>query len=47
LQIQAAVKANLALKYEEVGGKPVTSYMGIPIRKCDNLINTEALVLTI
>lgn len=47
LQIQAAVKANLALKYEEVGGKPVTSYMGIPIKRCDQILNSEALVLTI
>ncbi len=47
LQIQAIAKTNLALKYEEVGGKPVTSYMGIPIKRCDAIINTEALVLTI
>jgi hypothetical protein len=47
LQIQAAVKSNLALKYEEVGGKPVTSYMGIPIKRCDALLNTEALAVTI
>ncbi len=47
LQIQAAVKNNLALKYEEVGGKPVTSYMGIPIKRCDAILNTEAEVLTI
>jgi len=47
LQQQAAVKANLALKYEEVGGKPVTKFMGIPIRRCDALLNTEAEVLTI
>ena len=47
LQIQAAAKTNLALKYEEVGGKPVTSFMGVPIKRCDALINTEAEVLTI
>lgn len=47
LQIQAAAKTNLALKYEEVGGKPVTSFMGIPIKRCDALLNTEAEVLTI
>jgi hypothetical protein len=47
LQQQAAVKANLALRYEEVGGKPVTRFMGIPIRRCDALLNTEAEVLTI
>lgn len=47
LQIQAAVKSNLALKYEEVGGKPVTTFMGIPIKRCDAILNTEANVLTI
>ncbi len=47
LQIQGAAKTNLALKYEEVGGKPVTSYMGIPIKRCDAILNTEANVLTI
>ncbi len=47
LQIQASVKSNLALKYEEVGGRPVTSYMGIPIKRCDAILNTEAEVLTI
>jgi len=47
LQQQAAVKANAALRYEEVGGKPITRYMGIPIKRCDAIINTEAEVLTI
>ncbi len=47
LQIQASVKTNLALKYEEVGGRPVTSYLGIPFRRCDSILNTEALVVTI
>lgn len=47
LQLQAIAKSCLALKYEEVGGKPVTSYMGIPIKRCDKLINTEALVVTV
>jgi len=47
LQQQAAVKANLALRYEEVGGRPVTRFMGIPIKRCDALLNTEAEVLTI
>jgi hypothetical protein len=47
LQIQAAAKSNAALKYEEAGGKPVTSYMGIPIKRCDALLNTEALAVTI
>ncbi len=47
LQIQGAAKSNLALKYEEVGGVPKTSYLGIPIKRCDAILNTEANVLTI
>ena len=47
LQQQAWVKANLALNYSEVGGKPVTSFLGIPIKRCDAILNTEAEVLTI
>lgn len=47
LQQQAQVKTNLALKYEEVGGRPVTKFMGIPIRRCDAILNTEADVSSI
>jgi len=47
LQLQAIAKSNLALKYDEVGGKPVTSFMGVPIKRCDALVNTEAVALTI
>jgi len=47
LQIKAATNTNTALKYEEIGGKPVTSFMGIPFRRCDAILNTEALVVTI
>ena len=47
LHIQQAVKSNLALSLHEVGGRPVVHYLGIPIRRVDALINTEALVLTI
>ena len=47
LQIKAATNTNTALKYEEIGGKPVTQFMGIPFRRSDAILNTEALVLTI
>lgn len=47
LQIQANAQSNLALKYEEVGGKPVTKYMGIPIKRCDAILNTEAAVVSV
>ena len=44
LQLQAIAKTVLALKYDEVEGKPKTSFMGIPIKRCDALLNTEAVV---
>jgi len=47
LQQQAQVKSNLALSYSEVGGSPLTTFMRIPIRRCDAILNTEAEVLTI
>jgi hypothetical protein len=34
----------LCLKVTEVDGQPITSFRGIPIRRCDALINTEAAV---
>jgi hypothetical protein len=47
LHAQRAVKSNVALTLDEVGGKQVLSYLGIPIHRCDALINTEAVALTI
>jgi hypothetical protein len=50
LTIKAMAKTNTALTYREGAGedaKPVTSFMGIPIKRVDALLNTEALVLTI
>ncbi len=47
LQIQAISKSILALKYDEVEGRPKTTFMGIPIKRNDAILNTEANVLTI
>jgi hypothetical protein len=44
LDIQALNKTNVLLKYEEWDGKPVTTFRGIPIRTCDQILNTEARV---
>jgi hypothetical protein len=44
LQLQARVQPNLALSYEEYAGRKVAKFMGIPIRRCDALVNTEAAV---
>jgi hypothetical protein len=45
LDIQALNKTNVLLKMEEFDGKPVTSFRGIPIRTCDQLLNTEARIV--
>jgi hypothetical protein len=42
LDIQALNKQNVLLQMEQFDGKPVTSFRGIPIRTCDQLLNTEA-----
>ena len=44
LNLQAANRSTLALKVDEVGGKPVTSFWGVPIRQVDAIRNTEAKV---
>lgn len=35
---------NSTLRVEEIGGKPVTTFLGIPIRVTDAILNTEAIV---
>jgi len=40
----AANKANVNLTIETVGGKPQTQFWGYPIRRCDSILNTEAVV---
>jgi hypothetical protein len=35
---------NVRLSVKEVEGKEVMSYRGMPLRECDALLNTEALV---
>ena len=45
LDIQALNKTNVLLNFAEWDGKPVTTFRGIPIRTCDQLLNTEARVV--
>lgn len=45
LDIQAMQKTNALLTTETRDGKPYTSFRGIPIRICDQLLNTEARVV--
>lgn len=35
---------NSTLKIENIGGQPVTTFLGIPIRMSDALLNTEAII---
>lgn len=44
LQIQARATPNVTLTYDQWEGKRVTSFMGIPIRRCDAILSTEAAV---
>lgn len=45
LDIQAFNKTNLQLSISEVEGfGPVTKFMGIPVRRCDAILNNESLV---
>lgn len=44
LDIMALEKTNVQLSIDEYDGKPITRFHGIPIRKCDVILNTEAQV---
>lgn len=45
LDIKAYNKSNVQLTIEKLeGGAPITRFMGIPIRRCDAILNTESLV---
>jgi hypothetical protein len=44
LRLQALATANATLTVESVAGKPVTMLGGIPIRRTDALLNTEAVI---
>lgn len=44
LKIQALNKSNAALSVQEALGQVTTSFLGVPLRKCDQILNTEAAV---
>ena len=45
LEVKALNRFNAFLKYEDLGdGKSMTKLMGIPVHRCDALMNTEAAV---
>jgi hypothetical protein len=37
-------KTNVLLRIEEFHGKPITTFRGIPVRTCDAILGTEAVV---
>ncbi len=45
LRRQIANKDNVNLTLDNVGGKQVVSFDGIPVRRCDAILNTEARVV--
>ncbi|MEG1825113.1 MAG: hypothetical protein RRY12_10785 [Cloacibacillus sp.] len=44
LDLQAQSKTNVYLTSKEVAGEEVTSFRGIPIRQCDAILDTEAVI---
>jgi hypothetical protein len=44
LKIQALNKSNAALSIEEALGQFTVKFLGVPIRKCDAILNTEAQI---
>jgi hypothetical protein len=44
LRLQMLNKSNVNLSLEEVAGKKVLAFDGIPVRRCDAILNTEAAV---
>lgn len=44
LDLQVQAKTNLVLTYADVEGKKVLTYRGIPIRECEQILDTEAVV---
>jgi hypothetical protein len=45
LDIKAYNKSNVNLTIRELeNGKSLTTFMGIPIRRCDKILNSESIV---
>jgi len=44
LRIQMNEKSNVHLSLDEVAGKKVLTFDGIPVRRCDKILNTESVV---
>ena len=44
LHKQAMAKTNVNLTLDEYAGKPIVKFLGIPIKSCSEILNTEAKV---
>jgi hypothetical protein len=45
LDLQTLKQTNMNVKYDtDVHGKPIMTFRGIPVRKCEAILNTEATV---
>lgn len=44
LQLQAMNKENVHLTIDQIGGKPVVSFLGIPVRTCNKIVCNEDAV---
>lgn len=45
LRIQMNEKSNVHLSLDEVAGKKVLTFDGIPVRRCDKILNTEGQII--
>ncbi|MFA6294454.1 MAG: major capsid protein, partial [Victivallales bacterium] len=45
LRNQILAKSNVNLSFENVGGKRITAFDGIPVRRCDQILSTEATIV--
>lgn len=44
LHIQAANKSNVLLSLKEFGGEPIVMFLNVPVKCCDQILNTESKV---
>lgn len=44
LRRQITRRSNVNLTFDDVGGKPILSFCGVPVKKCESITNAEPLV---
>ena len=45
LHFQAINKSNVNLNMDNIAGKPVVTFLGIPVKCADQILNTESAVV--